>query len=69
MHEESKRIQVGAVNESLWLIEPNFTMLLSFHYDFFESLGIFLSMSFAERYLCFGDRAAVVKGNEIGKSG
>ena len=69
MHEESKRIQVGAVNESLWLIEPNSTMPLSVHNDFFESLGIFLSMSFAERYLCFGDRAAVVKGNEIGKSG
>jgi len=69
MHEESERNQVGAVNESLWLIEPNFTMPLSFHYDFFESLGIFLSMSVAGTYSCFGDRAAVVKGNAIGKSG
>lgn len=44
-------------------------LVFSFHYDFFESEGILLSVSTAESYSHFGDRAAVAKEGGIGKSG
>lgn len=44
-------------------------LVFSFHYEFFESEGIVLSISTAESCSHFGDRAAVAKEGGIGKSG
>lgn len=46
----------------------NFPYVFYFHCDFFDSVGI-RSMSFAEGYLSVRDRAALVKGGGIAKSG